>query len=259
MENKNKFMSFMLSAVLLVSGIFNTVIYADVPVLYNEKSLSTPAMYNNTKQYINTDFTDGAIVELETNCNGHCIEDVYIPTPHKQVQIDIDGTATQSEADELQAMLKLVPYPIVNAFVDDGFRILLSSKDLRDYVGYTWDFEASGVYSYSNKTIYLSNKYNNDWAVNSLYHEFGHYVDVHYGVSQGYIGYMSEKEPFLSIYNSEKVNFKVDTNKDLDYYTSSSKEMFAQAFAEYIVNPDRLKNNTPKTYNYVKKVVESIR
>lgn len=259
-KNKKWFMSLVMSAVLLLSGIFNTISYADVPLLYSERSISTCAAYtNNGKQYINTDFTDGALVELETNCNGCCIQDEYIPTPHKKVRIDIDGTATQEQADELQAMLKLVPYTIVNAFVDDGFRILLSSNDLRDYVGYKWDFEPSGVYSYNTKTIYLSNKRNNDWAVNSLYHEFGHYVDVRYGIGQGYVGYMSKKEPFISIYNSEKANFKVDSNKNLAHYQSSPAEMFAQAFAEYLVNPDRLKNNTPKTYNYVKKVVESIR
>lgn len=257
-SNKRYLLSLLISIILSIGLVLNNYSYANTSL----KNMSYfNYSYSTYKQYVNTDFTDGKLIELE-GCKGNCIyddyDDVYIPTPHKTVKIELDGTATKEEAEELQCMLKLVPYQLVNAFVDDGYKILLSSKDLREYVGYQWSVEPSGVYSYNNKTIYLSNKNNNDWAVNTLYHEFGHYVDVAYGLTKGYTGYISVLEPFNSIYKEERLKFKVDTNKNLSYYQSSAIELFAQAFAEYIVNRDRLKVNTPKTYNYVKGVVDTL-
>lgn len=77
------------------------------------------------------------------------------------------------------------------------------------------------------------------------YHEFGHLLD--YGYDKVFKSeYDSE---FISIYHEEKANFITDYN--YEYATSNSVEYFAEAFAEYMTNPDRLRENTPKTYDYI--------
>ena len=51
-------------------------------------------------------------------------------------------------------------------------------------------------------------------------------------------------------------NFKAEDN--LEYYISTPREYFASAFAEYMLNPERLKRNTPRTYEYIDRQVKQM-
>ena len=84
---------------------------------------------------------------------------------------------------------------------------------------------------------------------NTIYHEIGHVLD-----DKSHILYASGTEEFIDIYTEEKDNFVVDNN--YDYFVSDEKEYFASAFAEYMLNPNRLKENTPKTYEFIRKCIE---
>lgn len=81
----------------------------------------------------------------------------------------------------------------------------------------------------------------------TVFHEFGHLLDYR----QLMIDYSSTNE-FKDIYEEEKENFKT-VYGGYEYAISTKEEYFASAFAEYMMNPDRLKSNTPRTYNYIEK------
>ena len=110
-----------------------------------------------------------------------------------------------------------------------------------------------GVFRHNANTDYtaIEIKRGIEGQDSTTYHEFGHLLD--YGYNEVF---ESESSYFVDIYNEEKDNFVVDDN--YDYYVSSPKEYFAQAFAEYMMNPDRLYENTPFTYFYVDNVVNNI-
>lgn len=88
-------------------------------------------------------------------------------------------------------------------------------------------------------------------AKRTVFHEFGHLLDYR----QLLLDYSSTNE-FKAIYQEEKENFKT-IYSDYDYAISTNKEYFATAFAEYMINPDRLKSNTPKTYDYIEKCLNN--
>lgn len=110
---------------------------------------------------------------------------------------------------------------------------------------------AAGVFMHSNAVHYyaIEVKRNSSFSKeNVAYHEFGHLLDYGYGES-----YRSKSEIFMEIYDTEKDHFVVDDN--YEYVTSTPQEYFAESFAEYMTNPDRLKENTPMTYDYIEHVL----
>lgn len=85
-----------------------------------------------------------------------------------------------------------------------------------------------------------------------IYHEFGHLLDYGYNKK-----YESTDKEFRSIYYAEKWYFVDDYN--YEYAISCPEEYFAEAFAEYMTNPNRLLENTPLTYEYISNCINNIR
>ena len=83
-------------------------------------------------------------------------------------------------------------------------------------------------------------------------HEFGHLLDYGYNTE-----YESEDDEFYNIYIAESSNFKT-TIGDNSYAMTKPSEYFACAFEEYIKNPQQLKDNTPRTYNYIVNAINNI-
>ena len=80
----------------------------------------------------------------------------------------------------------------------------------------------------------------------TLYHEVGHFFDYKY-----YKYYsLSDSKEFQAIFYEERYNFKTN-HSELWYFQETSREYFAQAFAEYILNPKRLQKNCPETYEFI--------
>lgn len=82
-------------------------------------------------------------------------------------------------------------------------------------------------------------------------HEYGHVIDDKLAIR-----FVSESKEFKDIYLNEKENFAVDDNHE--YFTSSELEYFASAFAEYILDPERLKENTPRTYEFMENCINNL-
>jgi len=85
-----------------------------------------------------------------------------------------------------------------------------------------------------------------------VYHEFGHLLDCGYNLQ-----YESDDYEFIQIYHDEKNDYVTDYN--YMYATGTSVEYCADAFAEYMKDPEQLKENTPKTYEYIHNSINNIR
>lgn len=121
---------------------------------------------------------------------------------------------------------------VVDAFVDLGFK-----------VKYDKNLGFAGVFSVGKHAVIMKDKN----TTNTL-HEMGHFVSR---LQKG----ADETSEFVKIYKAEKNSY---TGKLGTYIKGSSKEYFAQSFAEYTQNPSKLKNSRPKTYKYVQAQVEAI-
>lgn len=106
-----------------------------------------------------------------------------------------------------------------------------------------------GRITHGTRTIMIKDEAGS--ARNTVFHEFGHLLDYR----QLMTDYSSTNE-FKAIYEEEKENFKTIYG-GYEYAISTNKEYFASAFAEYMMNPDRLKSNTPRTYNYIEKCLNN--
>ena len=108
-------------------------------------------------------------------------------------------------------------------------------------------FSAGGSYGHPTIEIRKNNKY----ITYTVYHEFGHMLDYGYNYK-----YESKENEFYNIYLDERAEFRTDYN--YQYAISEVEEYFASSFAEYIINPQRLKSNTPRTYNYIVNTINNI-
>lgn len=114
--------------------------------------------------------------------------------------------------------------------------------------------DAVGIFEHRNITKCYAIKIvrNGDYPVkkdNTVYHEFGHLLD--YGYDEQF---RSDSKIFEEIYEAESDAFMVDGG--YVYATSTPREYFATAFAEYMTNPDRLREYTPMTYDYIEHVLK---
>lgn len=159
------------------------------------------------------------------------------------------STLSQEELNnKLGERMALCPKVILDAFVADGWQIVMTEENLSDKY-------FQGIYSTVNavtdstiKTIWIANT---ERAVNkSVLHEFGHYLDFKYGI-------INRSDEFQRIYEAEKWNFKVVSGSSA-YAKSSSQEYFGEAFQQCILNPQGMIENTPQTYAFIMSLVEQL-
>ncbi|EMH2710092.1 hypothetical protein SI855_002849 [Clostridioides difficile] len=142
---------------------------------------------------------------------------------------------------KLYKYLNVIPEKLIESFIENDMKIEITNRSLQER--FLSDSPLAGVFF--ENTIYLSNT--QDWAEQSLIHEFGHFVDR-----------ISNDDNFFDIYIEEKNNLILDKNKDINYYLKSQHEYFAQVFEEYLLNPKRLLKNNPKTYKYIEFCINRI-
>ena len=99
---------------------------------------------------------------------------------------------------------------------------------------------AAGITYYEYSVIWLMTGF--DERV--MAHECGHAIDKH-------LGNISGAKEFISIYNSSWNTYReFDTNNVDKHSTSSFAEFFAATFADYILHPDYMKEQSSELYTY---------
>lgn len=169
--------------------------------------------------------------------------DDYVIIGEEQEEVPLDGeTLTTDESNLVLAeMLGYVPANLLNMFYADNWGFALTTESLSDKF-------FQGKYNYVRavtdsqmKTIWLAQ---NEAAIRqSAIHEMGHYLDIK-------LGRPNKSADFNRIWRDERVNFVV-VNGDPNQAKQSCSEYFAEAFQETILHPDSMRQNTPRTYEYM--------
>lgn len=124
---------------------------------------------------------------------------------------------------------------IYNAFTTLGFQFKINPS-----------LSSTGMFSVRQHNIQLKTG-----RSSYLYHELGHFLSLLKGKGD----YIDKSNDFISIFNAEKSAYR-GNNKA--YVTQDTGEYFAESFCDYTENPSVLKQQRPKTYNYINNMVNSI-
>jgi len=165
--------------------------------------------------------------------------------------ISVYGEVGHNEIKALKKELTKVPDWLLEEFVNEECRILVSSTPLRDikerYYGQNdYKNQTIGLHAVRNGTVEIW-VYGSPQAIEAAtLHEFGHYLDR---ISS----YSSKTDAFLQIYEQEKYNF-IEVCEG-EYYISSASEYFAECFRWYLNNPRSLKKNCLQTLYYLDNLI----
>ena len=204
--------------------------------------------------------------KLETEVGAECKLQVLSKEEvlNKIVKTSSNTNKEISKADEA---IKALPNQVLNKMLDDGIELkyvngFIYEPDL--FRGNEGSLKAVGIFYPGDNLIKVDynlpsgmiDKYNACYI--AAIHEIGHAFDHKKG--SGAFIYSDEIESKnLNILEGTKLfNSDFSVSKDLrTYYTSSSKEYFAECFAFYFANKDLnnlLKEKAPQTYKYIEQI-----
>ena len=186
----------------------------------DDEEEDAPQLYaiNNDWTYDDEDDVDAFLASLDDEDDDASLDEMYDELPEVVKNLFINTDCTLTEVDHMESNPKAV-----GMFIHNDTTHYYAIEIIR------------GEFGSSKESI--------------VYHEFGHLLD--YGYNECY---KSNSKIFREIYEAEKGAFVVDDN--YDYVTKDPQEYFAEAFAEYMTNPDRLRDNTPMTYEYIEHVLK---
>lgn len=185
-------------------------------------------------------------------------ESVEDPLPQEEPVLDnipislgdlviIDDGAESNQIKEVETIIGFVPDRVLQVIGD--WQVIVTDKDIATIAGHKGK-KYCGVTLTKDKTIYLeatSSKFKK-----TVIHELGHALDYS-------LGFISGDTEFMEIYETEKDKFKVTMYIPFDnQHKSNEKEYFADSLQEYVLNPSSLESHTPKTYNYIKNLLDTI-
>lgn len=117
-----------------------------------------------------------------------------------------------------------------------------------------------GTFVVVDRCIFIKerNKYENYQFVEDVfYHECGHVLVIE-AINNDMMKDEEFNFEFTGIFYEEREDFIVYGNENDEHFKNSNFEYFAQSFSEYLLRPERLKENTPKTYEFMNKFVNEI-
>lgn len=157
--------------------------------------------------------------------------------------IQIEGDVWKGNNLYAHVYYLLVPERIRHSFQDEGWKIILTDKNISDHY-YTGEVEGwlSGLTDYSKKRIYIHSRFYD--IRNALLHEMGHYYDY-------MLGGASYTDEFKEIYEEENNQLKPYWEPD-SHIRSNAQEYFAEAFADYILDKEQVKENVKSTYKFIR-------
>lgn len=124
---------------------------------------------------------------------------------------------------------------IYNAFNNLGFTLKINTS-----------LSTTGSFDAKTRCIQLK-KGNSSY----LLHELGHFLSA----IKGRGAYIDQTSAFKSIYTAEKNEYK-GNNKS--YVIADSSEYFAESFRDYTEDPNTLKKQRPRTYDYIHSLINSL-
>lgn len=136
--------------------------------------------------------------------------------------------------------LDLIPDSHLTYLYDRGWSFDLTEEDFGAEYGY--EYSICGLTVYSEHTIYIRAT---EWGVRrSVIHEAGHALDYE-------LGWPSETEEFLDIFNREADAFSDCTSIGDGHETEDVNEYWASVYQNIIINYDETVLSVPETVSFI--------
>ena len=145
----------------------------------------------------------------------------------------------------------LINDTLMDEYIQDGGTIVYESlDDIRRHIGE----RACAYYSASKKEIHIPRKS----KAGEFEHEFGHYLDQKYGVSdcKEFKALISDNKDAL--HWVQLLIMGIDYGQDSLEETGNMCEYFANVYIFYIVDTETLKSLAPQVYEYIDNFEEKI-
>ena len=201
---------------------------------------------------ISTKIEDEDVIEetqLTNECETETIEETE-ETEETAEQLKVESKTlkvytTTGTTEEVIEQLELLPAEISKKLA--GWTIYADNKKLYEIADENGEYNGTpieylgGISFKQSKVIFLNEEYVNT----SLLHEVGHAINYEYG-------FLSDTEEFKNIHELEKENFDCYVGDgDEEHCTKNESEYFAEAFHQYLLASDLLKEDCPATYEYI--------
>lgn len=154
-----------------------------------------------------------------------------------------DGNVDDVFVEKVNQELNKLPQNIKTAFLKDGWDIYVTDMDIN--LTY-YDGKYGGVMgstNYREGRILIEDR--EEAVTQAPLHEIGHWLDFHHG-------YITDTNPFLNVFASDYGSFVNAYDISTIY---DRKELFAEGFWQYIINPQKLEMTAPNLYWFLKDIV----
>lgn len=161
----------------------------------------------------------------------------------------------KEHTDNMEAFytgLSYIPEELLQRFAKEGWTLQVMGDEITNAI--TGGISAGDTW-YDEKLIRYSTASIQETV--TIPHEFGHFVDVT-------LGWVSNQQEFLAMYQTRLANrglhvteyYDAYTTKDADgiydgYSYSDVREFYADSFACYLMEPEKLQNTYPEIYAYL--------
>lgn len=160
--------------------------------------------------------------------------------------ITIEGSVSRDYQQQLSSCWYSLPQSVRKFYEGTGGTIILTSNAF----GYDVGLDYSSILAYTDYqtyNIHLKPKAN---SISGVVHEIGHCVDY-------YFKFTSVSQEFRAIYQEESANITSFWSTNENNY-STPVEYFAECFQIYFQSNKNLQQYCPKTYEYIKNIIERL-
>lgn len=155
--------------------------------------------------------------------------------------------------EEVVNQLMQLPEKMVQEFANNDWHIFVTKGSIENHIGErntaVGEPTILGITFWECRTIFMPILDQNDFSLEQIghatIHEFGHYFDRARGIT-------SKSYKFQQIYNAEDRIYCENIGTAAN--TDCAEEYFAETFAAYVLNGDRLKEYCPITYEYFRNI-----
>lgn len=157
-----------------------------------------------------------------------------------------DGNVDDQTIKSVNHEIGKIPEPIMQQFQKCGWHMYVTDADINERFYHGKYSTVLGTTQYADKTIFIADT--SDAAKDSTIHEIGHFVDYSNG-------FLSDQEEFKELYFSDVQNYIKSYNA---VCVRDRKELFAEVFWQYLIDPSKLQLISPSLYSYMKNTIQSI-
>lgn len=233
----------------------NGIVYATGTVNIRElptKDSNKLGVLEYTNSIKKTGICDNGWIQVFYNGNVAYISENYLsntkPEPAQPYSgiIQKVGNVKDSVLKSMDSYFYKIPENVRNSFINNGWKVYATDEHLgRKFFGI--DSSILAVTTDGEDAIYLHNR---EKAAEALVHEFGHYIDF----ISGYVSYGSEfREIFLAEADAFRAVHSTHANN-----TNTPMEYFAECYQEIVLHPDKVKNNCPRTYEFITRYANAL-